>query len=36
MDEVNFEAKRLFVLERLNLAIIGPYKDDSKFKSMLK
>jgi predicted Zn-dependent peptidase len=36
MDEVNFEAKRLFVPERLNLAIIGPYEDDSKFKNLLK
>ncbi|MDP3917729.1 MAG: pitrilysin family protein [Candidatus Woesebacteria bacterium] len=36
MDEVNFEAKRLFVPERLNLAIIGPYKDDSKFKNIMR
>ena len=36
MDEVNFEAKRLFVPERLNLAIIGPYKDDGKFKKIIK
>ncbi len=35
MDEVNFEAKRLFVPERLNLAIIGPYENDEKFKSIL-
>ena len=35
MDEVNFEAKRLFVPERLNLAIIGPYEDDEKFKKLL-
>jgi len=34
MDEVNFEAKRLFVLERLNLAIIGPYENDEKFKKI--
>ncbi len=36
MDEVNFEAKRLFVPERLNLAIIGPYENDEKFKKILK
>ena len=36
MDEVNFEAKRLFVPERLNLAIIGPYESDSKFVNILK
>jgi predicted Zn-dependent peptidase len=35
MDEVNFEAKRLFVPERLNLAIIGPYESDSKFVRMV-
>ncbi|MFZ3301188.1 MAG: pitrilysin family protein [Microgenomates group bacterium] len=35
MDEVNFEAKRLFVPERLNLAIIGPYENDEKFKGLL-
>ena len=35
LDEVNFEAKRLFVPARLNLAIIGPYKDDEKFKKLL-
>jgi len=31
MDDVNFEAKRLFVPERLNLAIIGPYESSEKF-----
>ena len=35
MDEVNFEAKRLFVPARCNLAIIGPYDDDEKFKKLL-
>lgn len=35
MDEINFEAKRLFVPERLNLAIIGPYENDEKFKKLL-
>lgn len=36
MDEVNFEAKRLFVPERLNLAIIGPYENDEKFGKIVK
>jgi len=35
MDEVNFEAKRLFVPARLNLAIIGPYKSDKDFQKLL-
>ncbi|EKE05007.1 MAG: hypothetical protein ACD_19C00426G0029 [uncultured bacterium] len=35
MDEVNFEAKRLFVPERLNLAIIGPYDNGKEFKKIL-
>ena len=35
MDEVNAEAKRLFVPERLNLAIIGPYENDEKFKKIV-
>lgn len=35
MDDVNFEAKRLFVPERLNLAIIGPYENDEGFKKMM-
>lgn len=35
MDEVNFEAKRLFVPERLNLAIIGPYDNDEEFKKIM-
>ena len=34
MDDVNFEAKRLFVPERLNLAIIGPYENDEEFKKI--
>lgn len=29
------EAKRLFIPERLNLAIIGPFKDSSKFKKII-
>jgi len=35
MDEVNAEARRLFVPERLNLAIIGPYESDIEFKGLL-
>ncbi len=35
MDEVNAEANRLFVPERLNLAIIGPYESDEKFKKIV-
>lgn len=35
LDEVDFEAKRLFVPERLNLAIIGPYENDEKFKKIV-
>ncbi|KKP46899.1 MAG: Peptidase M16 domain protein [Candidatus Woesebacteria bacterium GW2011_GWA1_33_30] len=35
LEEVLFEAKRLFVPERLNLAIIGPYEDASRFKKLL-
>ncbi len=34
MDAVNSEAKRLFVPERLNLAIIGPYENDETFKKL--
>ncbi len=36
MDDVNYEAKRLFVPERLNLAIIGPYENDEEFAKLLK
>ncbi|WKZ25550.1 MAG: pitrilysin family protein [bacterium] len=35
MDEVNAEAIRLFVPEKLNLAIIGPYGSDREFKKIL-
>ena len=35
LAEVNDEAKRLFVPERLNLAIIGPYDNDDDFKKLL-
>lgn len=36
MVEVNNEAKRLFVPERLNLAIIGPYENDKDFDKIIK
>ena len=29
-------AKEIFVNEKLNLAIIGPYKDEAKFEKILK
>lgn len=35
VEEVYSEAKRLFVPERLNLAVIGPYKNETKFKKLL-
>ncbi len=35
IDDVNYEAKRLFVPERINLAIIGPYENDEKFKKIV-
>jgi predicted Zn-dependent peptidase len=36
LDDVNFEAKKLFDPSRLNLAIIGPFKDGKKFVQLLK
>jgi predicted Zn-dependent peptidase len=36
IKEVMKEAKKIFVPERLNLAIIGPYTNDSKFRKLLK
>lgn len=36
LDDVYAEAKRLFVPQRLNLAVIGPYKEESKFVKLLK
>jgi predicted Zn-dependent peptidase len=36
LDDINFEAKKLFVPSRLNLAIIGPFKDKEKFVKLLK
>ena len=35
LDEVNYEAKRLFVPSRLNLAVIGNYNDKGKFEKLL-
>jgi predicted Zn-dependent peptidase len=35
-DDVYFEAKKLFVPERLNLAVIGPFKDEKKFVKLLQ
>ncbi len=36
IDEVNYEASRLFVPSRLNLAVIGNYNDPIKFEKLLK
>lgn len=36
IDEVIFEAKRLFIPSRLNLAVIGNYTDPIKFEKLLK
>lgn len=36
IDEVVKEAKKLFKPERLNLALIGPYKDESRFRKLLR
>lgn len=35
IKDVLAEAKRLFVPNHLNLAVIGPYKDESKFKKLI-
>lgn len=35
MEDVYFEAARLFVPERLNLGVIGPYKSGEVFKKLL-
>ncbi len=35
-DEIVAHAKKLFVHEKLNLAIIGPYKSESKFEKLIK
>jgi len=34
--DINSEAKKLFVPERLNLAIIGPFKDKEKFIQLIR
>lgn len=36
LEDVNFEAKKLFKPEHLNLAIIGPFKDKEKFVKLLQ
>ncbi len=36
IEDVLTEAKKAFVPEKLNLAIIGPYSDDKKFVKLLK
>jgi predicted Zn-dependent peptidase len=36
LEDVNFEAKKIFIPARLNLAIIGPFKDKEKFVKLLK
>ena len=35
VEDVLFEAKKLFTPERTNLAVIGPFKDDKKFKKVI-
>lgn len=35
-DEVRTVAQEIFIPERLNLAVIGPYKDKQKFEPLLK
>jgi len=36
IEQVLKEAKKLFRPERLNLALIGPYEDESRFRKLLK
>ncbi|PIP57300.1 hypothetical protein COT08_00260 [Candidatus Woesebacteria bacterium CG07_land_8_20_14_0_80_44_9] len=36
VDEVLFEAKRLFIPSRLNLAVIGDYNDPERFQKLLE
>jgi predicted Zn-dependent peptidase len=36
IDDINFEAKKLCVPGRLNLAVIGPFKEEEKFVQLLK
>jgi predicted Zn-dependent peptidase len=35
LEDIQNEAKKLFVPERLNLAVIGPFKDKKKFIQLL-
>jgi len=36
VDDVQTVAQDIFKEEKLNLAIIGPYKDEERFKKILK
>jgi predicted Zn-dependent peptidase len=36
LDDIYFEAKKLFTPARLNLAIIGPFQNGGKFVKLLK
>ncbi len=36
MDDIYFEAKKLFTPSRLNLAVIGNYNDQTRFEKLLK
>ncbi|KKR43270.1 MAG: hypothetical protein UU51_C0011G0002 [Microgenomates group bacterium GW2011_GWC1_41_20] len=36
IDDIYLEAKKLFVPERINLAIIGPFKDREKFVQLIR
>lgn len=36
LEDIYFEAKKIFIPERLNLAIIGPFKDEKKFVQLIK
>lgn len=36
VDDIYFEAKKLFIPSHLNLSIIGPYNDGDKFEKLLK
>ena len=35
IEDVQALASELFLPERLNLAIVGPYEDDSRFRALL-
>ncbi|OGM84421.1 hypothetical protein A2421_01370 [Candidatus Woesebacteria bacterium RIFOXYC1_FULL_43_18] len=36
LEDINLEAKKLFTPSRLNLAVIGPFKDEKKFVQLLR